>query len=87
MEEQQCSTQVSSVVDTSFTEECVDVVEQLLALSPLVTLLHLLLLLPQLEKELRNFSKPVLGLNIDNRSQMQQIKSNPTKHSSKKQNF
>ena len=24
------------------------------------------------EKELRNFSKPVLGLNIDNRSQMQQ---------------
>ena len=28
MEEQQCSTQVSTVVDTTYTEECVDVVEQ-----------------------------------------------------------
>ena len=28
MEEQQCSTKVSTVVDTTYTEECVDVVEQ-----------------------------------------------------------
>ena len=28
MEEQQCSTQVSTVVDTTYTEERVDVVEQ-----------------------------------------------------------
>ena len=72
VQEQQCSTQVSTVVDTSFTEECVDAVEQLLAhVAPGHAVAPIAAAAP-VGKGAQKLFKTRLGLNIDNRSQMQQ---------------